>query len=162
MGLFNRNKEEHEKVCNARQTLNDKLSQLDTFLDDNKCIQHVILIDDDETSNYVAETTLKSHGLTDKISIFDNAQDALTFIKELKESGEKMPDMIFLDIKMPLMNGFQFLDQCNSFCDIEKETKVIVLSSSSYSQDKEKALNRGLEYITKPLQMDKLDKVIEK
>jgi len=162
MGIFNNNKNENNiDVCQMRKKISDKFYQLNNFLDNNKCVQHIVLIDDDDTSNYVTEETLKSYGVGKKFSIFDNAEDALIFLKKMKNDGNIMPDMIFLDIKMPIMNGFEFLDKCKDFCNIEKDTKIVILSSSTYSKDKENVLKRGLEYITKPLQLENLKNYIE-
>ena len=150
---------EVSNILELRQQISNKFKKLDDIINKNKKnIQHILLIDDDDTSNFITETTLRNYGFLNKISIFDNAQDALKYLKSLSTNSQKLPDLILLDIKMPLMDGFEFLDKCEVFCKIKRDTEVLLLSSSTYSKDKEKALVRGLDYQTKPLTADCLTK----
>ena len=147
-------------ILNLRKEINNKFDRINAILTDRKHVKHVLLIDDDETSNYITETTLRGYGFTEKITIFDNGFDALEYLKGLKEANKAIPELILLDIKMPLMNGFEFLDKCKDFCELKNETEIVLLSSSTYSKDKDKANDRGIEYQTKPLTIDCLNKYI--
>ena len=144
-----------------RKQIKTKCSKLEEMINSDKIIEHIVIIDDDETSNYVTSTTLRSYGLGNKITIFDNALDGINFLKGLVVKKLKFPDIIFLDIKMPNMNGFEFIEKCHSFCDLEKDTNVIFLSSSTYSKDQENASDKGIEYISKPLTEKYLTKYIK-
>lgn len=144
-----------------RNQIKNKCSKLEELVNNNKVIEHIVIIDDDETSNYVTSTTLKSHGLGNKITIFDNGLDGLNFLKGLVTKNLRFPDIIFLDIKMPNMSGFEFIEKCQKFCNLKKDTNLILLSSSTYSKDQESATDKGIEYIAKPLTQKYLAKYIK-
>lgn len=147
-------------ITELREKISGKFKRLNDIINNKKEINHIILIDDDETSNFITETTLRGYGYLNKITIFDNAPDALKYLKALKVKKQQLPDLILLDIKMPLMDGFEFLDKCDDFCEIKEDVEILLLSSSTYSKDKEKALVRGIDYQTKPLTVDCLNKYI--
>lgn len=147
-------------ISELRRQISNKFKKLNDVINSKKNIDHILLIDDDETTNFITETTLRSYGFSNKITIFDNAPDALKYLRGLVKNSQKLPNLILLDIKMPLMDGFEFLDKCDDFCEIKQDSDVLLLSSSTYSKDKEKALVRGLDYQTKPLTTDCLTRYI--
>ena len=118
-----------------------------------------MLIDDDEIhSNLCYELILKS-GITDSVSIFNDAEEALQYIKENAARPESLPDLIFLDINMPFMDGWEFLDAYEGIkASIEKQIVLILLTSSVYKNDIEKAkqYESVVEYIKTPISINKL------
>lgn len=118
-----------------------------------------MLIDDDEIhSNLCYELILKS-GITQTVSIFNDAEEALQFIRENTGSPDRLPDLIFLDINMPFMDGWEFLDAYESVKpEIKKEIVLILLTSSVYKNDIEKAkqYKSVVEYIKTPISINKL------
>ena len=108
----------------------------------------ILLIDDDETTNHVNLRTLKRTNVAADIKIFMNGEQALNYLKTIGEPGitgdaVKYPDLIFLDIKMPIMDGFEFLD---SYQDLNLHTtiptQIMMLTSSASFYD----LNRLEKY----------------
>src|SRR5688500_12624952 len=108
----------------------------------------ILLIDDDETTNHVNLRTLKRTNVAADIKIFMNGEQALNYLKTKGEPGitgdaVKYPDLIFLDIKMPIMDGFEFLD---SYQDLNLHTtiptQIMMLTSSASFYD----LNRLEKY----------------
>lgn len=118
-----------------------------------------MLIDDDEIhSNLCYELILKS-GITQSVSIFNDAEEGLQFIRENVSKPEVLPDLIFLDINMPFMDGWEFLDAYEAVKpEIEKEIVLILLTSSVYKNDIEKAkqYKSVVEYIKTPISINKL------
>ena len=117
----------------------------------------VLLVDDDEASNFLSETILSDMHIAKEISIAEDGLKASRLVKD-----ENCPDIIFLDIRMPRMDGFDFLEYLSKRGNC-KQTKVIMLTSSPRKEDKEKALGYAnvLDYFEKPLTEQMVLKVSE-
>ncbi|MDB5262523.1 MAG: response regulator receiver protein [Adhaeribacter sp.] len=102
----------------------------------------IVLVDDDETTNHVNLRTLKRTNIAKDIRIFMNGEQALAFLKSIEPSG-LYPELIFLDIKMPIMDGFEFLEiyQDLNFHNT-LPTQIMMLTSSASFYD----LNRLEKY----------------
>ncbi len=107
------------------------------------------LIDDDVTQNWVSKILLQEINNEWDIKEFNKAQKALELIEQ------EPPSIIFLDINMPVLDGFQFLDKVSQFV---LDTQVIMLSSSVSSEDLEKAntYKQVIDYWVKPLNEEKI------
>ena len=107
----------------------------------------ILLVDDDESCNFLSETILQDMDAAKEIEV---AEDGLVACS-LMEKGT-CPDIIFLDIRMPRMDGFDFLEKLNKMkvCD---SSKIFMLTSSPRQEDREKAFQykNVLEYLEKPL-----------
>ncbi|MEM8887298.1 MAG: response regulator [Bacteroidota bacterium] len=123
-------------------------------------VNRVMIIDDDEINNFICVKNLKDSGFSDEASFCLRGKDGL---EELKNAGpDEIPDVIFLDINMPLMNAWEFLEEYNKLASsFEKEVKVFILSSSVYKRDIAKSSEYAnvTDYIIKPLNKATLDKV---
>lgn len=128
-------------------------------MSDVRKINNIMLIDDDEIhSNLCYELILKS-GITQTVSIFNDAEEALQFIRDNAAKPQALPELIFLDINMPFMDGWEFLDAYESVKpEIKKEIVLILLTSSVYKNDIEKAkqYKSVVEYIKTPISINKL------
>lgn len=101
---------------------------------------HIILIDDDVISGFLTERVLRRDGATDTVSFFQSPHEALTHVQQiLTESGE-VPEVILLDLNMPLMSGWDFLDALKP-CEAQLAGRcaIYVLTSSLAPSDKDKA-----------------------
>jgi CheY-like chemotaxis protein len=115
--------------------------------------EKVFLVDDEETSNFLSEYIIKESHFAPEIIKYSSGKQALGALSD----GEQ-PDCIFLDIRMPEMGGFEFLEEYYKQGLNNSKTKVIMLSSSIYSEDKQRAFNFDcvVHYISKPLTMGAL------
>ncbi len=101
-----------------------------------------MLIDDDPLDNFINKKLIKKNNFAEKVIVCNDAQKALKSLS----SGKVQPDIIFLDIKMPLMNGFSFLDEYDKL-DIDKNhTKIYILSMSLNPTEIEQAKRN--KYVT--------------
>jgi CheY-like chemotaxis protein len=122
----------------------------------------VLVIDDDEINNFTVDAILSRTDFVDEYEIKDSGWNALEYLQEA-EDKQAYPDLIFVDINMPEMDGYEFLERYeHRFWNKHVGTRVYMLSSSISEADKEKALSYRCiyEYITKPLNRNKLSKII--
>ncbi|MEM6644583.1 MAG: response regulator [Bacteroidota bacterium] len=99
-------------------------------------MKKIILIDDDATTNYLNKIIIEKSGLVDQILVFDSATEALGFFEQ--SAGEVNGSLVLLDINMPIMNGWEFLDRY-SHLNEKGEEKIVLLTSSISPSDKKAA-----------------------
>ncbi len=115
---------------------------------------NIVLVDDDPIIQYVHLRILKKYS-SQLITQFDNGSDALEYFKGNGKAGS--PDLVLLDINMPIMDGWEFLDAVYEQ-GLESNMKVIVLTSSVDILDMEKAkkYDNIISFEQKPLTVDKV------
>ncbi|MBD0403142.1 MULTISPECIES: two-component system response regulator [unclassified Flammeovirga] len=127
-------------------------------------LNQILLIDDDEPVNFLHEMIIKSSKLTDaKIEIKMLAQQGLDFLKK-QIIDEDEPLLIFLDINMPRMNGWEFLDEFESMpSELVDNTIVVMLTTSLNPDDKSRGEKHPAvkKFMTKPLTKDGFQNVLE-
>lgn len=119
----------------------------------------VLFVDDDEISNFVSVKTLEDACIADRILSVTGAREALDLIKEGIDGKGPIPDLIFLDINMPIMSGWDFLEEYKEIKDqVGKKIYIIILTSSVYKHDKAKAATYEDvdDYTLKPLDISDL------
>lgn len=114
----------------------------------------VVIIDDDPISILVTETIMRKKGFAENIVTFERPVDALVYFTEQYEEGIAPPDYIFLDVQMPVLNGWEFLEKYEEILVVAPEDKHVVMLSATFSaQDREKANDHPMvrTLITKPV-----------
>lgn len=110
----------------------------------------VMLIDDDEADNYYHRMVIERSGCADEIRCFQRAERALDF---LDAAGERRPDLILLDINMPAMNGWDFLDAYRDLAEFREDVVVVMLTTSLNPDDRARArtIDAVADFKIKPL-----------
>jgi CheY-like chemotaxis protein len=99
-----------------------------------------LLVDDDSIFNFINKQVINLHYPESTVLFYDNVDDVLAFAKLLDENEKPFPSHIFLDINMPVMNGFELLDELlHQFPQRMQETSVYMLSSSLNEADRIRA-----------------------
>lgn len=127
-------------------------------------ISCTLLVDDDETTNYLNQTLLRRMAVSDQVLVAGNGQEALDLLLAHCEQPTSLtcPALILLDVKMPRMNGFEFLQAYAQRPTRQNPTVVIMLTTSLNPHDV--AHMQGLPiagFLTKPLTRDKVNQVLQ-
>lgn len=129
-----------------------------------KRIPNIWIIDDDPMSSFMLKRLAELGELADIITIFNNARGALQYINEHKKDYAQLPDIIFLDIYMPVVNGWDFLTSFNGLkSELEKTIDIIIVSSSEHPRDIEQSqqFTEVKAYAVKPVSMEKLKELVD-
>jgi len=122
----------------------------------------VLLIDDDEINNFTVEAVLENVEFIERYEIKESGWEALVYLKECEQNGD-FPDLIFVDINMPEMDGHEFIERYEAlFWKNHTSTKVSMLSSSVSETDRRRSLSYSSvsEYAFKPLTKEKLAYIV--
>jgi CheY-like chemotaxis protein len=122
----------------------------------------VMLVDDNELDNFINKKLLENEKFADTVIVQQSAQSALEELKKLQNTPEKLPQIIFLDIMMPHMDGFGFLDEISKLSDtIKNRCKIIMLSTSESFKDLNRANQSRYVYkfLNKPLNKMVIDAI---
>lgn len=130
-----------------------------------KKLKSILLIDDDNINNFIVVSKLKSIQLVENINFVENGKEGLSFILKCVENDpENLPGIIFLDINMPIMDGWEFLAEFDKI-PIEYTSKmhIYMVSSSVYSEDieKSKQYSSVKMFISKPLVRERIEQIIQ-
>ncbi|KJD35832.1 transcriptional regulator [Tamlana sedimentorum] len=125
-----------------------------------KKIDIACIIDDDPIFVYGLKKLMKIANFCESFMIFNNGEEAINNLTPILESGKNMPSVILLDLNMPIMDGWQFLDE---FIKIESHKKITIyiVSSSIDPKDKNRLKNYQSvsKFIIKPVTIDLLGKI---
>lgn len=127
-----------------------------------KKLNCILLIDDNNADNYFHQIVIKQMNITERIETVTDGVEALNF---LENATQGPPDLIFLDINMPRMNGWEFLEKYKHLDPAKKsKTVIVMLTTSGHPKDLEKAKEsedvKG--YNVKPLSEEMLQEILEK
>ena len=122
----------------------------------------VMLVDDNDTDNFISKRIIEITKFSGRVEVKSSGKSALEYLKENQNSPEEIPNLIFLDINMPIVDGFVFLYEFEKFTELVKsKCKVIILSSSDNKRDIDKIVNNDhvIKFITKPLTEISLEEI---
>lgn len=121
----------------------------------------IVIIDDDKIFHVLTRRILEKAGLADEILEFYDGREALIYLQNNLSDTLKFPDLIFLDIEMPFMDGWQFLDEYSSLIST-KAVSIYIVSSSISALDYERSQHyktvKG--FIIKPFRLEKMMEIL--
>lgn len=124
-----------------------------------------MLVDDNPDDNFYHGRVIKRSNAADMVVAKERAIDALEYLKSINDSGGTHPELIFLDINMPGMNGWEFLQEYNKLDkQLQSKAIVVMLTTSENPDDtmKSRTFNFVFDFKTKPLSQEMLEEVIAK
>ncbi|GGH74423.1 MAG: response regulator [Bacteroidetes bacterium] len=124
----------------------------------------ICIIDDDEVYQYTATKSIKSSSVVKRVLVFGDGEEAFNYLNENLGVREKLPDIIFLDINMPYMDGWEFMEQFVKIKPkLSKPITVYMISSSVVPDDIEKAnsISDISDYIIKPITQQMFREILD-
>ncbi|MBX6379622.1 MAG: response regulator [Thermoflavifilum aggregans] len=117
----------------------------------------IMIVDDNYIDRYVAESCLKKLQVCEQVVSLESGQEALQYLQSHESSPESVPDIILLDIRMPGMDGFEFLDAFSKLpASIREHCEIVMLSSTidPYDLDRIRQHEIVKRFISKPFSKD--------
>jgi len=121
----------------------------------------LLLVEDSDDDAFFFRRTLEKSGATCHLQHVTNGAEAVDYLVAARDGGkQKLPNAIFLDLKMPILNGFEVLDWMRTQT-FPAPIQVLVLSGSEHEEDKERALRLGAsDYLVKPVKVSDLHRFL--
>ena len=126
-------------------------------------IRQVCLIEDDPIAILLSKKFMQLTGSIDEIIVYGNGKEAFEGLKSRWKEGRQLPNLIFLDLNMPIWDGWSFLKEFEKL-DIHSKPIIYILTSSTSQCDREKAKLFGLDghYLIKPINLTQMKEIFKK
>ena len=126
-------------------------------------LSSILLIDDDEATNAYNKAMVTKADVADEVVVCDSGLKALEFLQSEIDGKHPQPTIIFLDINMPGMDGWEFLDEYDKLLNGQKADVVVVMLTTSLNpDDKSKAAKMGAKgFLSKPLTPERVQEIIK-
>ena len=129
----------------------------------NNKIKKIMIVDDNEFDCYITSKIVNNIDETIDIIEFNSSMTAIQFLEEFQNAKDKLPDLIFLDIYMPVIDGFGFLEKFNALSDVIKShTKICILSTTVDNFYIQKAkIDSSVLFASKPITNEFLEDLLK-
>ncbi|WP_111707096.1 response regulator [Lutibacter citreus] len=129
-----------------------------------KKLNCILLIDDDDAINFIHDWVINKVDCAEKVEMAENGIEALKYLESTSEGKHPQPDLIFLDINMPGMNGWEFLEEYHKLDESKKGKIVLVMLTSSLNPDdltKSKNIIEVSGFQNKPLTVELMQGILK-
>ncbi|MBA3985971.1 MAG: response regulator [Flavobacteriales bacterium] len=126
-----------------------------------KKLNCILLVDDNAADNYFHKIIIKEMNFTENIEVALDGEQALTFVKK---ENQIPPELIFLDINMPRMDGWGFLEAYRELSEEQKSDTIVIMLTTSLNPEDEKKAEQFAEVVgfkIKPLTVEMLTEILE-
>ena len=127
-------------------------------------IDTLCIVDDDSIFQFITQKVVEKTKLVKKIKVFSNGLEAIEFLKSVREDPEELPDVILLDLAMPVLNGWDFIEEYVALRpSLGKQILLYIVSSSIDPADIERAksISEVTDFIIKPVTREKFVALVE-
>ena len=125
-------------------------------------LKQILLIEDDPITNFINTHLIKKLDKDIRVNVAVNGKEGLSFIKCCLDQSQAVPQLILLDINMPVMNGFEFLEEFQN-TPLAKDVVIVMLTTSNHLRDMDRLFKSGnLDLISKPLTEEKFKYILMK
>lgn len=116
-------------------------------------MKKVLLVDDDQVCNLISKKTLQRMGIVNEVHTALNGEEAINLLNDYFQGALSLPDVILLDLNMPIMDGFTFIEAFKKLNIPNKDSmRIVIVSSSQNPNDVRKAKEMGISvFLTKPV-----------
>ena len=128
-----------------------------------KKLHTILLIDDDKATNFIHKFVLEKENCAENIVSIENGPEALIYLKTKINGNFPHPELIFLDINMPGMNGWEFLEEYEKIDQTQKAKKIVVMLTTStdpFDRKKAESINHISAFQSKPLTAEKIHQIL--
>ncbi len=125
---------------------------------------NIMLIDDDEIFTYIIKKIIDETKLADQINIFGNGREAITYLEEVANNADALPEVIFLDLNMPILDGWGFLEEYIKLKpNLSKKINLYIITTSVSPMDfkKAKSYSEVSDFIVKPMAKERFIEIIK-
>ncbi len=124
-------------------------------------MKSVCLIDDDSIYLMLVNRIISFNGLSNQVSEFPDGRDAFEGLRETHVKGLPLPDVVFLDVNMPIWDGWDFLEEFEKL-ELPRYPEIYIVTSSTHSMERDKALSYSIvkDCIIKPVNLEVLRKIL--
>lgn len=124
--------------------------------------KRILIVDNDKQLNKINEKILYASGIANELHVAHNGKEGLDYLKSRLDKNYPMPHIIILDLDLPVLNGFEFIDEFHKMNFPGKNNiNIVVFTASSNPKDKCKVLSRGIKYyLNKPYLLRGLKDII--
>ncbi len=130
-----------------------------------KKLNCILLIDDDEPTNFWNERLIEKSNCAETVVICEDGKEGLDYINSCIENQEPLPDLIFLDLNMPGMNGWEFLEEYKTLDESLKDNPLLIMLTTSLNPDDQERMEQMNEvsgFINKPFSIEAMKEVLNK
>lgn len=125
---------------------------------------NIMLIDDDEIFTYIIKKIIDETQLADQINIFGNGREAITYLEKVANEADSLPEVIFLDLNMPILDGWGFLEEYIQLKpNLCKKINLYIITTSVSPMDfkKAKTYSEVSDFIVKPMAKERFVEIIK-
>ena len=126
-----------------------------------KKLKCILFVDDNPADNRYHQIIVEEMKIADELQFVENGVEALDYLSRV---GNTIPDLIFLDINMPRMNGWEFLEEYKNLAPaLKAKIVIVILSTSANASDIQKSqeINEVFDFETKPLSKESIENILE-